>query len=60
LLYILIFMLDDLVIFFIAMTTLHTTQLEGKYARYSHIIGAAFIFLLGLLLVLKPEWLMFG
>jgi hypothetical protein len=59
-LYIFIFMLDDLIVFFVAMTTLKTAELEGKYARYSHIIGAAFIFLLGLLLVLKPEWLMFG
>ncbi len=60
LLYILIFMIDDLFIFVVAMTTLQTTGIESKYARYSHIVGGTLILILGILLVLKPEWLMFG
>jgi glutaredoxin len=60
LLYILIFMLDDLLIFFLAMTTLRTVGIEGKYAKYSHLIGGIIILILGILLVFKPEWLMFG
>lgn len=59
-LYILIFMLDDLIIFFIAMTTLHMTGVTTKYARFSHLIGGVLMLLIGLLLIFRPEWLMFG
>lgn len=59
LLYIFIFMLDDLFIFFSAMITLQMTGLSDKYARLSHLIGGTLMFLIGLLLIFKPEWLMF-
>lgn len=59
-LYILVFMLDDLLIFFTAMFTLRVTGLQGKYSRYSHIIGGVLMLILGALLIFKPEWLMFG
>lgn len=58
--YILIFMLDDLVVFFTAMFTLKLTGLEGKYARYSHIIGGVLMLIIGLLMLFKPEWLSFS
>ncbi|MBU3935596.1 hypothetical protein KJ909_02885 [Patescibacteria group bacterium] len=58
--YILIFMLDDLVIFFIAMTTLKAVGLNSKYSRYSHLLGGVLMLLIGLLLIFKPEFLMFG
>lgn len=60
LLYIIIFMIDDILIFFIAMKTLQISGVQHKYARYSHLIGGVVIFLLGILLVFKPEWLLFG
>ncbi len=59
-LYILIFILDDLIVFIIAMSTLKLTGLGSKYARYSHLIGGAIMVIVGLLLIFKPEWLMFG
>jgi len=58
--YILIFMLDDLIIFFIAMTTLKAVGLSSKYSRLSHLIGGILMVLIGLLLIFKPEFLMFG
>jgi thiol-disulfide isomerase/thioredoxin len=58
--YIFIFMLDDLFVFFAAMTTLHAVGLEGKYARYSRLIGGILMLLIGLLLLFKPELLMFS
>ncbi len=58
--YVLIFMIDDLLVFFIAMITLHQTAIQSKYARYNKLIGGIIIFILGLLLLLKPEALMFG
>ena len=59
-LYILIFMLDDLIVFFVAMITLRMTGLSTKYSRFSHLIGGAVMVIIGLLLVFKPELLMFG
>lgn len=60
LLYILFFMLDDLIIFAIAMATLKLTGMSTKYSRYSNIIGGILMIIIGMLLVFKPEWLMFG
>lgn len=60
LLYIFFFMIDDLFVFFVAMKTLQATGITTKYARFSHLIGGILMLIIGLLLILKPEWLMFG
>ena len=60
LLYIFIFMLDDLLVFFVAMATLQMTGLASKYSRWSHLIGGILMLIIGLLLILRPEWLMFA
>jgi hypothetical protein len=59
-LYILIFLLDDLLVFFIAMITLKITGVTSKYARWSYLIGGILMLIIGLLLIFKPEILMFG
>jgi len=59
-LYIFIFMLDDLFVFFVAMITLKMTGITTKYSRLSRLIGGILMFIIGLLLILKPGWLMFG
>ena len=58
--YVLIFMLDDLFVFFTAMVTLRAVGIESRYARYSHLVGGVLMLILGLLLWFKPEVLMFG
>jgi threonine/homoserine/homoserine lactone efflux protein len=60
LLYIFIFMLDDLIIFFVIMKTMQLKGISSKYSRWSNLIGGIMILLIGLLLIFKPEWLMFG
>jgi len=60
LLYIFFYILDDMVVFVLAMTALRLTGLSGKYARWSRLIGGVLMVALGLLLWLKPEWLMLG
>ncbi len=60
LLYIFVFMLDDMVVFVIAMVTLKAVGMQGKYARYSRLIGGSLMLVVGLLLLFKPEWLMFA
>ena len=59
LLYIFFFMLDDLFIFFIAMITLEMTGITTKYARMSRLVGGLIMLAIGLMLIFKPEWLMF-
>jgi len=60
LLYILFFMLDALFVFFVAMITLQMTGITTKYTKYSRLIGGLLMLLIGLLLIFKPAWLMFG
>ena len=59
-LYIIIFMLDDMIIFGIAMVTLKSVTFTGKYSALSKIVGGIIILLLGILLIFRPEWLMFA
>ena len=59
LVYIVFFLLDDLIVFFIAMFTMKITGISTKYNKYSHLIGGIIMFLIGVLLLFKPEWLMF-
>ncbi|MFH1367022.1 MAG: hypothetical protein ABIH38_03465 [Patescibacteria group bacterium] len=58
--YIIIFMLDDMIIFTAAMLAAKATGLSGKYSKFSELVGGLLIFLIGVLLILRPEWLMFG
>lgn len=60
LLYVLFFMLDDLVVFFIAMTTLKVVGIESKYSRAMRLVGGIVMCVLGLLLIFAPQVLMFG
>lgn len=60
LLYIFFFMLDDLLVFIVAMTTLRLTGLSTKYSRWSNLAGGLLMIIIGLLLIFKHEWLMFG
>lgn len=60
LLYTLIFMLDDLLIFIIAVITLSKIGFTEKYTKYSTLIGGLVILLLGLLLLFAPQLLIFA
>ncbi len=56
--YILFYLLDDLIIFIIAMKTLKIKAISNKYLKYSHLIGGLIMLALGILMIYKPEWLM--
>ncbi len=60
LLYAFIFMLDDLILFLIAFITLSKIGFTEKYNYWATLIGGLLIFILGVLLIFKPEFLMFG
>lgn len=60
LIYILFFMIDDIIIFIIAMKTLEIKAISNKYGKYSHLIGGLIMITIGILMIYKPEWLMFN
>ncbi|MBU4257082.1 hypothetical protein L6249_00280 [Candidatus Parcubacteria bacterium] len=60
LLYIFIFMLDDMFVFIIAMATLEMKAISSRYTRWSGLIGGIIMLIIGILLLFKPGWLMFG
>ena len=60
LLYIIMFMIDDIVVFIIAMTTLKVTGISNKYTKYSHLVGGIIMILIGILMIFKVDWLMFN
>jgi len=59
LLYTFVFMLDDLIIFSLAVITLSRVGFTEKYNYWTTLIGGLLILILGLLLIFKPELLMF-
>ena len=60
LIYIFFFLIDDIVVFVISMITLNVTGISTKYSKYSHLIGGLVMLIIGMLLILKPELLMFN
>ena len=59
-LYILFFLIDDIIVFVISMVTLKVTGITTKYTKYSHLVGGIIMLIIGLLLIIKPELLMFN
>ena len=60
LLYTFVFMLDDLIVFSLAVITLSRIGFTEKYNYWSTLIGGLLILALGILLIFKPELLMFA
>lgn len=60
LIYVIFFLLDDLIVFIIAMKTLEIKAISNKFSKYSHLIGGIIMLIIGLLILYKPEWLMFN
>ena len=57
-LYIVFYMLDDIIVFLIAMATLEVTGISNKYNKYSHLIGGVLMLILGILMIFAPNILM--
>lgn len=58
--YIFFFLIDDIIVFLIAMKTTEVAGISTKYGKYSSLIGGILMLLIGALLILKPEWIMFN
>ena len=59
LLYNLIYMLDDIAIFAVAVATLQMTGIGTRYARASRLVGGIVLAAIGLMLLFRPQWLAF-
>ncbi|MFP5580290.1 MAG: hypothetical protein ACLGIZ_18925, partial [Acidimicrobiia bacterium] len=59
-LYILVFMLDDLFVLAAALLTLQVTGITGRYTHAATLVGAIVLLALGLAMIFRPQWLMFG
>lgn len=57
-LYIVFFLIDDFIIFLLAITSMKVSGISAKYGKVSKIIGAIFLIIIGVLLIIRPEWLM--
>lgn len=59
-LFIMMYMIDDVVIFAIAIYTLHATGMTTKYRRFTLIFGGLLMYALGMLMIFAPGALTFG
>jgi cytochrome c biogenesis protein CcdA/glutaredoxin len=59
LVYILMYMIDDFIVFGIAMLAIDKMHLTSKYSKFSNLIGGVLMVALGLILIFKREWLLF-
>ena len=57
LIYIIFYMIDDFLIFLFAVITLRITGVSEKYLKYIKLISAFVLFILGLVLLIKPDLL---
>jgi hypothetical protein len=60
LLYNLVYMLDDIAMFAVAVATLQMTGLGARFARASRLIGGVVLAAIGLMLLFRPQWLSFS
>lgn len=58
-LYILFYMIDDFIVFGIALWGMEKLGLTTKYVKFSNFLGGILMLVLGFLLIFKPEWLVF-
>ena len=59
-LYMVFFLLDDMIVFFVAIRTMELTGVSTKYGKISKLVGGLLLLGIGILLIFKPEWLMFN
>lgn len=60
LIYILFYLIDDIVVLFLSIKAFEAKGISTKYNKYVHLIGGLIMVLMGILLIFKPEWIMFN
>ena len=60
LIYILFYLIDDIVVLFLSIKAFEAKGISTKYNKYVHLIGGIIMVLMGIILIFKPEWIMFN
>jgi hypothetical protein len=60
LLYVAVFMLDDVIVLAAALKSLEVSGMTGAYSRWSGLVGGVALIAIGVALIARPEWLSFG
>ncbi|MFA6258504.1 MAG: hypothetical protein WCX79_02295 [Candidatus Paceibacterota bacterium] len=58
--YVLVFILPATFVFSASAITLQVTGISTRYNRMIHLVSGIIMLIIGLLMIFKPEWLMFG
>ena len=58
-LYIIFYMIDDFIVFGIALYSFEKIGLTTKYSKWSNLVGGVLMLILGLILIFKRSWLVF-
>jgi hypothetical protein len=58
--YVFFYDLDEIIVLVMAFFTFKIAAASGKFTRWSQLIGGILMLILGLLLIFKHQWLMFG
>ena len=58
LIYIFFYLIDDLVVFLIAVFTLKSKGISTRYNKFVNLVGGILMIIMGLLLIFKPAWVM--
>lgn len=59
-LYLFFFIINEVIIFIIAMMTMKLTAISTRYGRWTGLIGGVLMVIIGLLMIFKHQWLMLG
>lgn len=58
-LYIIFYMMEEIIVFVIAMITLRTKAFSTRHMKWTQLAGGIIMLVIGILLIFKPGWLMF-
>lgn len=60
LIYIFFYIIDDTIILILSIKAFEAKGISTKYNKYVNLIGGILLLVMGILLILKPEWIMFN
>ena len=55
--YIFGYMIDDFIVFSLALLSVNKLQLTNKYSKWMNLIGGILMIILGIIMIFKPSWL---
>ena len=50
-------MIDDFIVFSLALLSINKLQLTNKYSKWMNLIGGILMIILGIIMIFKPSWL---